>query len=128
MKNLQKITLLTLCIFCIAIFILSQSVFALSEIINTSKDWTKTGKEHTNTTMDTANLQEKSGDIYNMFLAVATGVAVVVGAMLGLRYMTAGVDKKVEVKESLFPYIVSCIVVFGSLGIWKLVVTILKDF
>lgn len=115
-------------IFCIAIFILSQSVFALSEIINTSKDWTKTGKEHTNTTMDTANLQEKSGDIYNMFLAVATGVAVVVGAMLGLQYMTAGVDKKVEVKESLFPYIVSCIVVFGSLGIWKLVVTILKDF
>ncbi len=112
----------------VIIFILSQDVFALSNIINTAKDWIETGAEHTNTTMDTNNLQEKSGDIYNLFLAVATGVAVVVGAMLGIQYMTAGIDKKVEVKESLFPYIVSCIVVFGSLGIWKLVVMILGDF
>ncbi len=121
--------LLKICIsLFIILFILSQNIFALSDIINTAKDWTETGSQHTNTTIDTNNLQEKSGDIYNVFLAVATGVAVIVGAMLGIQYMTAGVDKKVEVKESLFPYIVSCIVVFGSLGIWKLVVTILGDF
>ena len=41
--------------------------------------------------------------------------------------MTAGIDQKVEVKESLFPYIVSCIVVFGSMGIWKLAVTIMNN-
>ena len=108
------------------IILLSQNAFALGDIFSTAEDWETTGKAHTNTTMDTENLNNISGQLYNILLAVATGVAVIVGAILGIQYMTAGIDKKVEVKESLFPYIVSCIVVFGSMGIWKLVVTIMS--
>lgn len=109
------------------ILLLSQNVFALGEIFLTADDWLDTGSNHTNTTMDTENLRKISGDLYNIFLAVATGVAVIVGVILGIKFMTAGIDKKVEVKQSLFPYLVSCVVVFGSMGIWKLVVTILSD-
>ena len=109
------------------IILLSQNVFALGNIFSTAEDWETTRKAHTNTTMDTENLNNISGQLYNILLAVATGVAVIVGAILGIQYMTAGIDKKVEVKESLFPYIVSCIVVFGSMGIWKLVVTVMRN-
>lgn len=109
------------------IILLSQNVFALGNIFSTAEDWETTGKAHTNTTMDTENLNNISGQLYNILLAVATGVAVIVGAILGIQYMTAGIDKKVEVKESLFPYMVSCIVVFGSMGIWKLVVTVMRN-
>lgn len=109
------------------IILLSQNVFALGDIFSTAEDWETTGKAHTNTTMDPKNLNNISGQLYNILLAVATGVAVIVGAILGVQYMTAGIDKKVEVKESLVPYLISCTVVFGSLGIWKLVVTILGD-
>ena len=128
-------------IFLITMLFLSHNSFATStatttsgrqagitDISETASSFIQTGIDNANTTIDTENLKNKSGDIYNLFLAVATAIAVIVGAMLGLKYMTAGIDKKVEVKESLFPYIISCIVVFGSLGIWKLVVTILKDF
>lgn len=108
------------------IILLSQNVFALEDMLSTAEDWETTGKNHTSTTMSGESLNEVSGKLYNLLLAVATGVAVIVGAMLGIQYMTAGIDKKVEVKESLFPYIVSCIVVFGSMGIWKLVVTIMS--
>ena len=59
---------------------------------------------------------------------MAIVIAIITGAILGIRYITAGIDNKVEVKETLFPYLVSCIVVFGSLGIWKLVIEILKNF
>ena len=41
--------------------------------------------------------------------------------------MTAGIDKKVEVKQALFPYFISCIVLFGAFGIWKLVITIMNE-
>ena len=41
--------------------------------------------------------------------------------------MTAGIEQKVQVKEALFPYLISCIVVFGSLGIWKITVNIMKQ-
>ena len=109
------------------ILLLSQNVFALGEIFLTADDWLDTGSNHTNTTMDTENLRKISGHLYNIFLAVETGVAVIVGAILGIQFMTAGIEKKVEVKQALFPYLVSCVIVFGSMGIWKLIVTILSD-
>lgn len=112
--------------FCI-IIILSQSVFALGNILNTGENWEKTGKQHANKTMDTDDVNDVSGKLYNLLLAVATAVAIIVGTMLGVQFMAAGIDKKVEVKESLFPYLISCIVVFGSLGIWKLVVTLMSE-
>lgn len=119
--KLIKIISISLCI----IILLSCNVFALGDILDTGKSWEETGLQHTNTTMDTNNLSKISSQLYNILLSVATVVAIIVGAILGLQYMTAGIDKKVEVKESLFPYFISCIVVFGSLGIWKLVVTIM---
>lgn len=113
--------------FCI-IILLSQNIFALGDIFSTAESWENTGKQYTNITMDTTELKKTSDSLYNILLAVATGVAVIVGAILGLQYMTAGINKKVEVKESLFPYLISCIVVFGSFGIWKLIVIIMSSF
>lgn len=114
--------------FCI-IFILSHSVFALGDIFSMGESWEETGKEYAEegNTINTDKINKMSSDLYNMLLAIATVVAVIVGAILGIQFMTAGIDKKVEVKQALFPYLISCIVVFGSLGIWKLVVTIMKQ-
>lgn len=93
------------------------------------ESWETTGKEYAEEgqTIDTDKINQMSNDLYNLLLAVATVVAIIVGAILGIQFMTAGIDKKVEVKQALFPYLISCIVVFGSLGIWKLVVTIMKQ-
>ena len=122
--KLIKILAISFCI----ILMLSQSIFALGDIFSMAESWETTGKAHTDTTMDTNDLNDISSQLYNLLLAVATGVAIIVGAILGVQFMTAGIDKKVEVKQALFPYFVSCIVVFGSLGIWKLVVTIMSNF
>lgn len=119
--KLIKILAISFCI----ILILSQNVFALDEIFSTGDDWMNTGKEHAGIGINTSNLREGSSTLYNILLAIATVVAVIVGAILGIQYMTAGIEEKVQVKQSLFPYLISCIVVFGSLGIWKLIVTIM---
>ena len=55
-------------------------------------------------------------------MILATATAIIIGGILGIQFMTAGIDKKVQVKESLYPYIISCVIVFGSLGIWRLVI------
>lgn len=122
--KLYKILIISFCI----IIILSHNVFALDEILNLGEVWETTGQAHTSTTMDTGKIKTLSDKIYNLLLAVAIVVAVIVGAILGIQFMTAGIDRKVEVQRALFPYLISCVVVFGSLGIWKLVVTILKSF
>lgn len=121
--KLVKIFAISFCI----IIILSQNIFALDDIISTGEKWVETGKEHAGIGLSSEKLKDASNSLYNALLAIATIVAVLVGAILGIQYMSAGVEKKVEVKESLFPYFISCIVIFGSLGIWKLVVTILGE-
>lgn len=112
----------------IIVFLLSSNVFAIGDIFSSGEDWMQTGKDEAGIGMDSQNLKKSSNNLYFLLLTIATVVAVIVGAILGVQYMMAGIDKKVEVKESLFPYLISCIVVFGSLGIWKLVVQIISKF
>ena len=121
MNRTCKIALLVIML----IIILSSEIFAVSDFFTQSEDWISTGKSHTNTTTDTTQLKKASNTLYNIFLGVGVAVAVIVGAILGIQFMTAGIDKKVEVKEALIPYVISCIVIFGSFGIWKVLVMIL---
>lgn len=122
MKVSLKITFITVCI----ILILSSNIFAISDMFAEADNFIGTGKNNAGTTINTTELKSASDIIYNILLGIGVAVAVIVGAILGIQFMTAGIDKKVEVKEALVPYVVSCIVVFGSFGIWKLVVTILN--
>lgn len=124
MNRIIKITILIIMI----IFMLSSNIFAtsISDIFSQADDFISTGESNANTTIDTSQLKKASNTIYNLLLGIGVAAAVIVGAILGIQFMTAGVDKKVEVKQALIPYVVSCIVVFGSFGIWKLVVTILN--
>lgn len=123
---MKIIKILSIC-FCI-IIMLSHNSLAISETISTADKWISTGYNHAGIGLDTDQLKDVSDEIYNILLVIATVVAVIVGAILGIKFMTAGINEKVEVKKSLFPYFISCVVVFGSLGIWKLVVTLLKSF
>lgn len=123
MRNIIKITILII----MTSFVLSSNIFAVDDIFSKADDWIATGKANAGRTLDTSELTDTSNLIYNIFFAIGIAVAVIVGAILGIQFMTAGVDKKVEVKKALVPYIVSCIIIFGSFGIWKLTVQVLKS-
>ena len=67
-----------------------------------------------------------SNNVYNILLFIGLAIAIIIGLVLGIQFMVGSVDQKAKVKDSLIPYIVGCIVIFGAFGIWKLVVTILR--
>ena len=71
-------------------------------------------------------LQNFSGTMFNILLAVGVVIAVIAGAVIGIKLMTSSVEEQADAKKLLVPYVVGCIVVFGAFGIWKLVVTILQ--
>ena len=52
-------------------------------------------------------------------------VAVIIGLVIGIKFMVSSVEEKAKIKELLLPYVVGCGVVFGAFGIWSLVVNIL---
>ena len=53
-------------------------------------------------------------------------LAIIIGMVLGIQFMIGSIEQKAKVKDSLVPYIVGCVVIFGAFGIWKLVLTILE--
>ena len=61
-----------------------------------------------------------------VLLIIGTIVAMIVGVVLGIQFITGSVEAKSKVKESLIPYVAGCVVIFGAFGIWKLVITILQ--
>ena len=64
--------------------------------------------------------------MYNILLTIGVVVAVIVGAIIGVKLMSSGIDTKVEAKRLLIPYGFGCLAVFGAFAIWKIVVTILQ--
>lgn len=79
-----------------------------------------------NDKLDMQDFQTQFGDIYNIVLQIGVGLAVIVGIVLGVKFILSSVEGKAEVKKMLITYVVSCVVIFGSFGIWKIVVTILQ--
>lgn len=97
---------------------------SIDDMINDAKSFISQGKiKYAN---DDNNLQNVSNTVYNILLVVGTSLAVIMGAVLGIKLMVSGVEQKAEVKKLLVPYVVGCIVIFGGFGIWKLAITILQ--
>ena len=77
--------------------------------------------------IDTGALQGTSSKMYTAFMIIATAATVIVGAILGIKFMYGSIEEQADVKKLLKPYLIGCLVVFGSFGIWKLVLSILAE-
>lgn len=98
---------------------------SIDDMINDAKSFTSQGIIKYANDGD-KSLKNVSNTVYNILLVSGTSIAVIMGAILGIKLMASGVEQKAEVKKLLIPYVVGCIVIFGGFGIWKLAVTILQ--
>ena len=98
---------------------------SVSGIIEGGTSFIKEGEGQTSpiTTNKTDDLTQ---DLYNILFFAWLVIAIIVGMILGMQFMTGSVEQKAKVKDALVPYIVGCVIIFGAFGIWKLVVTILR--
>lgn len=65
--------------------------------------------------------------IYNVLLIIGTVVVVIVGIILGIKFITGSIEEQAKVKEMLIPYTVGSVVIFSAFAIWKLVVDLLQS-
>ena len=63
----------------------------------------------------------------SIFIFIGTIVAVIYASVLGIRFMLGSVEEKAEIKESLIPFIVGCVIVFGGFVLWKIIIEIGKS-
>lgn len=105
---------------------LDGSTGTIDDIMSGADSFVNEGES--NVSIDENLLGETAGFLYNMLLAFGIITAVIVGSVLGIKYMIGSVEEKAEYKQTLLAYLISCVVVFGAFGIWKLVINILSSF
>lgn len=99
---------------------------SISNMISGAQGFINTGKNDAQNAIDMKQLNNVSDIIYNVLLIIGTCVAVIIAAVLGIQFITGSVEQKVKVKESLIPFIVGCVVLFGAFGIWRLVIILIR--
>lgn len=65
--------------------------------------------------------------IGRILVQIATIVLVIVGLILGIKYMTSGADQKANVKLKLIWYVISVVLVYGAVGIFNIVRSIMGN-
>ena len=96
----------------------------LTSVITGGDDFINAGKGDNTTSIDYGKLQNTSNEIYNILLTCAVIVAVIISAILGIKFMLGSMEEKAQIKEALIPFVIGCIVAFGAFGIWKIFITI----
>lgn len=97
------------------------------EIITEGKDFISKGQADAEDKIGSDNLKTMSDTIYNILLVAGIIIAIIVGLIMGIKFVMSGIEEKAEIKSMLIPYIIGCVVVFGAFAIWKAVVEILQS-
>lgn len=105
------------------LFSVNTKVYAWGDIISDGDQFINEGKQG-GVEIDTEDLQDLSGFLYNALLSAGVVIAVIVATVLGIQFMMGGAEGQAKVKEMLIPFVVGCIIVFGGFGIWKLALSI----
>ena len=97
--------------------------FSLDNVFKNANDFINLGQEEQ---MKEEQIQNISKIIYSTLFILGIIIATIVGAILGIKFITGGLEAKSEVKQLLLPYFIGVVVLFGAFGIWRLVLTILQ--
>lgn len=99
------------------------------EIIDTGKKFIEDAKteEGKRSALDQQDyIKENINKMYNIFFMLGVVLAVLIGAVLGIKFMTGSIEEQAKIKEAFIVYIVGCVIIFGAFGIWRLMVNTLK--
>lgn len=124
---MKKIILSLLVIIITMLLCYSSQVYAMGEITEGGDEFIHIGKNAyaaNNKPLDEGALKITSDEIYNVLFAIAAVLAIGVGLIIGIQFITGSVDEKAKIKETMIPYIVGCVVIFSAFTIWKIVVEI----
>ena len=127
--NFSVITKKVICVVVLSLIlnmVFITPVNALSDMVQSAQNFLLVG-DNPEYVINTENLQTTSDFIFNAFLIVAIVVAVGVGIVLGVKFITESAEGQAKVKEALVPYIVGCIVIFAAFPIWSFIVNAGQD-
>lgn len=122
---LKKSIFVLIVIFLLISIFANQTVYAseLDTIISDADNFIGLGG---NDMIDSTGLNSFSDTLYNSLLLIGMVIAVILGTIIGIKFMVSSVEDKAKLKEILIGYVIGCIVLVGAFSIWKIVVVIMS--
>ncbi len=74
------------------------------------------------------SLKDASDTLASTLMIFGVVASMVVITALGIKFMTGSVEEKAKVKETLIPFTIGCIIIFGGYTIWNIVLQITQSF
>lgn len=74
----------------------------------------------------TASMTTFSNSISGILLGIGMIIIFVVGTLLGIKYMTGTAEGKAKVMDSLVPFVIGVVVIFGAYTIWTIAVNVIN--
>ena len=110
----------------LSILMYGQTVQALSfgTIKSEGDDFISRGEG--GSVLSISEVQDELFPVGGIMLGIATAVFIVVGLIMGVKYMIAGADEKAKLKEKLIWYVIAVIIAYGAVGLYNLAVTIMQ--
>lgn len=127
MKKYKKLLINIMVIFIILFNLFIPNAYAgpLQDIMNRAEGFVKNGENGGNVINNDA-LKEGSNTLYNVLLVIGIAVAFIWGIVLGIQFVTGSLGEKADVKKNLIVYVIGCIIIFGTFGIWRLLLQLLQ--
>lgn len=123
--NIEKIIKIAVLMIMILIILTPISnASTMDNIFNKGDIFLQEGKNEGNNLISQSQLKTNINDLYNILFTIGVALSVLIGAVLGIKFMVGSVEEQAKIKETLIPYAIGCIVVFGGFGIWKIIITI----
>lgn len=102
-----------------------RSDLSSGTILSEGKDFIKKGSSQTPIKWD--EIKKNILPIAHILAAIATVVFMIVGMIMGIKYMISGADERAGIKQKLIWLIIAMVVVYGATGIYNLVVEIMQN-
>lgn len=103
------------------------STHTAGEIITEAKGFIEKGEADANNKISDDSMKSLSNTIYNILLVTGIVIAIIVGLILGIKFIMGSIEEKAEVKNMVIPYIIGCVVLFGAFTIWQIIVELLQS-
>lgn len=126
MKSIKKILIIFIAILIISFTYLPKQTYAIDEIIDSGSNFISIGQNETSPIEEQA-LADTSSYIYGVLFAIGLVIAVAVGMIIGIQFITGSIDEKAKIKETLIPYCVGVFILFAAFSIWKITIKIGND-
>ena len=102
----------------------SSQIESYSSINEKAKEFINRGSEKE--TKKQKKVEQDLLPLARILMGIAVLVLLVVGAIIGVKYMISGADERAKIKEKLIWYIVSAVLIFDAVAIFNIVINILN--